>query len=400
MKAIIMAAGEATRTVPLTLTRPKALLPIANKPLIMHQLDALHALVDEVIVIVGYKAEMIRDALGDSYRDLKITYVEQRERKGTGHALLQCRDHIDGPFFALNGDDLYAACDFAALAAYDSGALSAEVEDPRSFGVFELNEDKTIVRLIEKPTDPPSNLANIGVYKFPPDVFEVLEHTEPSERGEIEITSAVQVLAERGPFHAVPIAGYWLPLVYSWSLLDANAYILEHLFESLIEGDVHINAEVIGPLRLGEGSVIRSGVVIEGPVSIGKNCVVGPNAYLRPGTTLGDNCKVGQACELKNTILFDGAHVPHLSYIGDTVVGSGSNLGAGTITANLRHDGVNIRTAVKGEIIDSGRRKFGAIIGDDVHTGINTSILPGRKLWPGTGTYPGQVVSKDITGEE
>ena len=221
--------------------------------------------------------------------------------------------------------------------------------------------------------------------------------SNPPNGGEIEITSAIQILAERTAFHAVPITGYWLPLVYAWSLLDANAYLLEHQFESLIEGDVHPNAEVIGPLRLGEGSVIRSGVVVEGPVCIGKNCVIGPNAYLRPGTTIGDNCKVGQACELKTPSCSTGAHVPHLSYIGDTVIGSGTNLGAGTITANLRHDGKNIKTEVKGAIIDSGRRKFGAIIGDDVHTGINTSILPGRKLWPRTGTYPGQVVSKDIT---
>lgn len=392
-----MSAGEATRTVPLTLTRPKALLPIANKELVKHQIDALRGVVDEVIVIVGYKADMIREAIGSDYDGMPVAYVEQTERRGTGHALLQCKSLIDEPFIALNGDDLYAAADFQAIASHKYGALSAEVDNPKLFGVFELADDNRIIKLVEKPENPPSNLANIGVYRFEPDVFEVLESTAPSARGEIEITSAVQTIADREAVHAIPIQGYWLPIVYAWSLLDANAYILDRQMPDTREGDIHPNTEINGRVHIGKGSVIRSGVVIDGPVYIGENTVVGPNAYLRAGATLGANCKVGQACELKNTILFDGAHVPHLSYIGDTVIGSRSNLGAGTITANLRHDGANIRSEIKGELIDSGRRKFGAIIGDDVHTGINTSILPGRKLWPGTGTFPGQVVSKDIT---
>lgn len=397
MKAIIMAAGQSTRTVPLTLTRPKPLLPVANKPIAEHQLDALHGHIDEAVFVVGYKQEMLRARLGSSYRGIAISYVEQTEQLGTGHAILQCRGRIDGAFLAMNGDDLYAPGDIARLAAEPQGALAKEVPDPRLFGVYEVDSAGNMVDLVEKPAAPKSNLANLGVYKFPPAVFDILESTGLSERGEIEITSAIAPLAKQGSFRVVTAEGYWLPIGFAWHLLDANAYMLAHHLEPSAEGTIHPSAVIDGPIRLGKGSVIRSGVVIEGPVCIGENCVVGPNAYLRPGTTLGDGCKVGQACELKNTILFDGAHVPHLSYVGDSVIGSNANLGAGTITANLRHDGKPIASAIKGTLVDSGRRKFGAIIGDGVHTGINTSILPGRKLWPGTGTAPGSVVTRDVT---
>ena len=133
---------------------------------------------------------------------------------------------------------------------------------------------------------------------------------------------------------------------------------------------------------------------------IGEGCTVGPNCYLRPGTVLGNGSKVGQGSEVKNSILIAGAAVPHLSYVGDSVIGEKANLGCGTITANFRHDGKNHRSQIKGELIDTGRRKLGAIIADGVHTGINTSIYPGRKMWPHTMTLPGAVVKEDVLSEE
>jgi len=397
MKAIIMAAGQSTRTAPLTLTRPKPLLPVANKPIIEHQLDALHGIAESAVLVVGYKQEMVRDHLGDSYRGIAIAYVEQREQLGTGHALLQCRDLVDGDFLALNGDDLYAPEDLARLAEQDLAALAAQVDDPRLFGVYEVDEDNRVVGLIEKPENPPSNLANVGAYKLQPGIFDLLDTTQASARGEIEITSAIQTMAEQQGFYVVPVEEHWLPIGYPWHLIEANEFYLKNALDTDIQGEIHPTAEISGVLSLGAGSTIRSGVVIEGPVCIGANTAIGPNAYIRAGTTIGNGCKVGQACELKNTILFDGAQVPHLSYVGDSLIGANANLGAGTTTANLRHDNANVRSEVKGTLVDTGRRKFGAIVGDGVHTGINTSLLPGRKLWPGAGTYPGQVVSKDIT---
>lgn len=400
MKAIIMAAGKSTRTYPLTLTRPKPLLKVVNKPILAHQLDALGGLVDEALVVVGYRKEQIAETFGDAYNGIRLRYVEQKEQLGTGHAALQCAEYVDEPVLVMNGDDLYAPADLRRMAEQEQAALVKEVEDPRLYGIYEVTDGNRAVCLVEKPDDVFSNIANIGVYTFQPNVFEVLRKVEPSKRGEIEITSAVQMLAETSDFRVVTVEGYWLPIGYPWHLLEANEYFLHHHFEPVVQGKVSPLAEVNGAVHVGEGSEVRAGVVIDGPVYIGKNCKVGPNCWLRPGATLCDGAHVGHAVEIKNSILFDGAATPHLSYVGDSIIGADSNFGAGTITANLRHDGATVSAYVKGKKVDTGRRKLGAIVADDVHTGINSCLYPGRMLWPGTFTYPGEAVRKDVTEVE
>lgn len=396
MKAIIMAAGESTRTAPLTLTRPKALLPVMNRPILAHQLDALTGLVESVVIVVGYREDMIRERFGSGFQGLPLAYVSQQERRGTGHAVLQCAGLVDEPFLVLNGDDLYDPRDLARVAATEQAALAQTVQDPRLYGVYEVRDGDRVVRLVEKPKEAFSNLANIGVYKFTPAVFDVLRRTEPSERGEIEITSAVQTLAESGDFRVVRAEGYWLPIGYPWNLLDANAFWLENFLRPENHGEVSPAAHVSGVVHIGRGTIIRPGAVIDGPVYIGERCEVGPNCWLRPGATLCNGCKVGQASEIKNSILMDGAKAPHHNYVGDSILGEGANLGCGTVTANLRHDTSSQKSVVKDALIDTGRRKLGAIIGDHVHTGIHTAIYPGRKLWPHTFTRPGQIVDRDI----
>ncbi len=396
MKAVLFAAGKSTRTYPLTLTRPKPLLPVANRTIMEHQLDALEGLVDAVVLVVGYRSEMIRERFGAQYKDLPLEYVEQVEQRGTGHALLQCAECIEEPFIALNGDDIYAEEDLRTLCETSQGALARAVDDPRLYGVFEADGDGRVIRIEEKPQAPKSNLANMGAYKFTPKVFEILADTAPSVRGEIEITSAIQVLADTGEFYVAESRGHWFPIAYAWDLLDANAYFVENAKDHAIRGEVSGAAHLDGPVSIGEGTVVRPGVVIDGPVCIGEGAAIGPNCWIRPGSSIGNGCKVGQGVEIKNSILMDGAKVPHLSYVGDSVVGADANLGCGTITANFRHDGTNHRSMVKGELLDTGRRKLGTIIGDGVHTGINTSIYPGRKIWPGASTLPGEVVGKDI----
>jgi len=397
MKAIIMAAGKSTRTYPLTLTKPKPLLKVANKPILAHQLDMLEGIADTAVVVIGYKGEMIREAFGEAYNGLRIQYVEQETQLGTGHAILECAPLIDGPFLAMNGDDLYDRKDFQALAASPGdAALAKTVEDPRLYGIYEVDKDGRVIRIVEKPVDVFSNLANIGAYRFDPAVFDVIRATKPSERGEIEITSALQTLAECGEVHVVKSVGVWIPIGYPWHLLDANEYILSHQLDPVIVGEVSPAAHIDGPVAVGRGTVIRPGAVINGPVSIGSDCVIGPNCWLRPGTTVGNGCRVGHAVELKNSILFDGAYVCHLSYIGDSIVGERANLGCGTVTANVRHDGGDIQSVVNGKLISARRTKLGAVFADNVHTGIHTAVYPGRKIWPGATTRPGEVVQKDI----
>jgi bifunctional UDP-N-acetylglucosamine pyrophosphorylase/glucosamine-1-phosphate N-acetyltransferase len=185
-------------------------------------------------------------------------------------------------------------------------------------------------------------------------------------------------------------------LAYSWDLLRANVEAMASRKSYAMESGAHASLYVDGRLQVGKGTKILPGVVIEGDVIIGDNCKIGPNCYIRGSTAIGDKCHVGQAVEIKNSILLQGTNVGHLSYLGDSILGEKVNFGAGTITSNLRHDGGAHRSPIEGRMIDTGRRKLGAIIGDGVHTGIHTSIYPGRKLWPKTSTLPGAIVDKDL----
>ncbi|NLP09488.1 NTP transferase domain-containing protein, partial [bacterium] len=151
MQAVLMVAGKSTRTFPLTLTRPKPLLPIMNRPLIEHSLDQLYGLFDEVILIVGYRQDMIRRVLGDQYRGMRLIYQEQREQKGTGHAVLQAQPHIRGRFVAMNGDDLFAHEDLALLQHYSYAALAKVVPDPSLYGVCVVDEENNLLNMVEKP---------------------------------------------------------------------------------------------------------------------------------------------------------------------------------------------------------------------------------------------------------
>lgn len=213
-----------------------------------------------------------------------------------------------------------------------------------------------------------------------------------------------ELLAWSGPRAGVPAGAPVLPadagsfrLRYPWDLLRVNAQLLGALTGSRIEGDVHPAAHVEGVLLLGPRSRLLPGVYIEGNVAIGADCKIGPNCYLRGATSIGDGCHIGLAVEVKNSIVMAHTHIGHLSYCGDSVVGEGVNFGAGTICANYRHDGKNHRSLVQGVKVDTGLRKLGAILGDGVHTGIHTSLYPGRKIWPGLTTRPGAVVQTDVT---
>ncbi len=185
-------------------------------------------------------------------------------------------------------------------------------------------------------------------------------------------------------------------LEHSWDLLRANEAHLRQRTDYVRAVEIPATLYLDGRLQVGRGTKILPGVVIEGDVIIGEDCKVGPNCYLRGATSIGDRCHIGQAVEIKNSILMDGTNVGHLSYVGDSILGRKVNFGAGTLTSNLRHDGRNHRTLVAGELVDTGRRKFGAVVGDGVHTGIHTSIYPGRKLAAGATTRPGDIVRTDL----
>ncbi len=394
LQAVILAAGASTRTYPLTATMPKAMLKVANKTIIEHVLDQLDGIVKETIIVVGYKKEKIMQ-LGQKYNKITLKYVEQKEQLGTGHALLQAEQYITDRFIVLNGEDLISKIDIKALVAHDYAVLAQKVDDPSTYGVF-ITRDGKLINVVEKPKTFISNIANVAIYVFDKKIFDIIKKTEKTERGEYELTAALKKLARSNSVYCEMIKDYWLPIGYPWDLIKANEFLLSRIKNSEIKGSVEKGAVLKGIVCIGKGTVLKSGVYIEGPVVIGENCRIGPNCYIRGSTSIGNNCHVGQAVEIKNSAVFDNTNIAHLSYIGDSIIGNNSNLGAGTITANLRHDNKNIRSAVKGIVIDTGRRKFGTIIGDNVHTGIHTTIYPGRKIWPDKTTLPGEVIRKDV----
>ena len=391
IQAVIMAAGKSTRTWPLTLTKPKPLLKVMNKEIIKHNLDALQGLVSEVIIIVGFKKEMIIEEIGHKYGKLKIRYAEQKRQLGTGHALKYVEKLIKGKFIVMGGDDIFSKKDIKACLRHKYAVLGCKVEDPGRFGVFVV-KGKEVKKVVEKPKKFVSGIANAGLYVFDKSVFKF--KLRKSQRGEYEIVDYINALIKKERVVCEKVKGRWLSVGNPWDLIEANSVLVSEI-KNDIKGKVEKNVIVKGKLKAGKGTKILSGTYIKGNVIIGENCLIGPNCYLRGNTSIGNGCHIGQAVEIKNSVIMDNAKVPHLSYIGDSVIGENSNLGAGTITANLKHDNKNVRSVVKGKIVDTGRRKFGTIIADDVHTGINTTIYPGRKIWPGVSTLPGEIIDKD-----
>lgn len=394
MQVIILAAGESTRTYPLTKTRPKPLLKVVNKTIIEHNLSQLEELTDEVIVITGYQQEMIKSHLGEKFGRIKLSFIEQKERNGSGGALLCVKNKLRDRFLVLNGDDLYSERDFKKLVKFKYALLAKEVDDPGRFGVLKVKGGK-LLDFEEKPKKPKSNLVNSGAYIFDKKIFNY--GLKESRRGELEIIDYIRHLISQGEnFECQKVNDFWFPITYPWSLFEPNQYFLNQL-KTEIKGKIEKGATVKGQIKIGKNTVIKSGVYLEGPILIGKNCSIGPNCYLRSYTILGDNCHIGQAVELKNAIVGDNTNIAHLSYVGDSIIGENVNFGAGAITANLRHDGKTIRTPVKGELVDSGLRKLGVIVGDKVKTGIHTSFYPGVKIDPMAMTLPGEVVTRDKT---
>ena len=390
MKAVILAAGEGSRMRPLTYTRPKVMLPIANKPILEHLLtEVREAGIGEFIFIVGYCDEQVRNYFGRGKKwGVNIAYCEQRKQLGTADAIRMVADMLDGKFLVINGDVAVSRDDIGRLVNNDGNTLSViEVEDSRGLGMVELNDGK-VVHIYEKTEKPPTRMANAGLYLFTPEIFNAISRTTKSPRGEYEITDSLQLLMEAGHDISAQEIKYWLDLSYPWDLLAANESLLVGV-ESQNLGEVEKNVVLKGAVSIGKNTVIRSGAYIVGPVIIGEGCEIGPNCYIRPHTSIGDGCHIGAAVEVKNSIVMKGSKLPHLNYVGDSVIGEGCNLGAGTKIANLRLDKKNIQVAG----IDTRRRKLGAILGDHVETGINASINVGCMIGNNTFIGPGTVAS-------
>lgn len=395
MKCVILAAGEGKRMHPLTFTRPKVMLPIAGKPILeWNLLNARAAGLKEFIFIVSYKSEMVREYFGDGKPwNVKIKYVNQGKPLGTAHAIGTVEPFVN-ECIVLCGDTIFGINDIKQIAKKGTKIGLVKIDNATEYGIVELN-GKHVMNIHEKMEHPSSNIINAGIYHFNKHIFDYIRKTEKSQRGEFEITDSINTLVSKEPMEGVFLKE-WRDVVYPWHLLDANEDLLKKS-KTKIQGTVEKNVVINGTIIVGKGTIIHSGTYIEGPVVIGNNSKVGPNCYLRPYTTIGNNCHVGNACEVKNSIIMDYSNVPHLNYVGDSVIGQNCNLGAGTTVANLRLDKKNIAVILNGKKIDSKRRKLGMVMGDNVQTGINSIINVGTVIGNNVFIGPGAVVNGEIT---
>ncbi|MFQ5888021.1 MAG: bifunctional sugar-1-phosphate nucleotidylyltransferase/acetyltransferase [Candidatus Hydrothermarchaeales archaeon] len=398
MKAVILAAGRGTRLEPVTSDMSKCMLPIVGKPILEHILNAVKdAGIEEAILIVSYMKKKIIDHFGDGSKlGLNIRYIDQKEMKGTAHAIGLAK--VDTDFLVLNGDTLISYEDINNIVKNHETVATIgvrKVDDPSNYGMVKI-EDGKVKAIVEKPKEFVSNLANAGIYIFSPKIFDAIKRTKKSERGEYEITSSIEILIKEGEvIKGVELLGRWSDIGNPWNYLDSNQEILKEM-DTRIDGVVEENVTLKGTLILGKNSVVRSGTYIEGPVYIGENTTVGPNAFIRGFTSIGNNCRVGNAVELKNSIINDNTNVPHLSYVGDSIIGKNCNFGAGTLVGNLRLDEKRVKMRIKDELTDTGRRKMGCVVGDNVKTGLNVMINSGRKIGSNSMIGPGIVVYQDV----
>jgi len=337
MKGLILAGGLGKRLRPLTHTGPKQLIPVANKPVLFYCIEDLvnAGIKDIAIVVSGHdplRAEAIKQAVGDGKRwNVNINYISQDQPRGLAHAVAIAKDFIsDDNFVMYLGDNMLKGGinkfveEFKNSGA-DASILLTKHKNPEKFGVAVLNDKNDIIELEEKPASPKSNLVIVGVYLFNSKIFDAISKIVPSARGELEITHAIQKLIEnKDRVISHIIDGWWDDTGNAEDILHANHLILTEL-EHEIKGVIEDGARIIGDIRLGEGSTIRSGAVVRGPAVIGKNVIIGPNTYVGPYTSIGDNCNI-EGCEVESSIIIEGVIIKVNKRIVDSLIGKDSKL--------------------------------------------------------------------------
>jgi UDP-N-acetylglucosamine diphosphorylase/glucosamine-1-phosphate N-acetyltransferase len=394
MKAVILAAGEGLRCRPLTLTRSKAMIPVANKPLIEHIINAIAENgIKEIILVVGYKKERIMDYFGDGFEfGVKISYVFQDAQLGTAHAVDQAKEYIDSDFIVLNGDNLIDTGTISDLLAGKKGEatlLAVEREETSGYGVV-IPEEGRVKKLLEKPKEVISHLINAGVYAFSPEIFDEIEQTPLSETGEYAITETIQQMITKGKsVSLVESRSLWLDSIHSWDFLKANAVLLERNWQDL-RGTVEKGAIIKGNVIAGENTIIRAGCYIIGPVVIGKNCDIGPNTVILPSTVIGNNSTILSSVEIHNSILMNDVRVGCNSYISDSIIGANNTIGPHFSTEVER----DLLIELKGSLHHADL--LGTVIGDDNAIANRVLIKAGKMITNNCKLEGGATVYKDI----
>ncbi|MCL5972823.1 MULTISPECIES: glucose-1-phosphate thymidylyltransferase [Ferrimicrobium] len=333
MKALILAGGSGTRLRPLTHTASKQLVPIANKPILFYGLEAIAECgIHEVGVVVGHTALEVQAAVGDgSEFGLQVTYLSQDAPRGLAHAVLIAREFLGDDDFVMYLGDNFLVGGIAEIvegfatreASTAAGILLARVPDPRKFGVAEVSPDGTVLRLVEKPDIPPSDLALVGVYLFDRRIHDAVSQIAPSARGELEITDAISHLISMGyGVKSSMVDGYWKDLGDPEALLDGNRIALMAIRSSIM-GEV-VDSKVEGLVRIEAGARIVDSIV-RGPAVIGRDVSL-QSSYVGPFSAIGDRCTITSS-EIVNSIILSDSQVDNVGSLEGSVIGKFAMIG-------------------------------------------------------------------------
>jgi len=350
MQAVILAAGEGKRVRPLTKSRPKAMIPVANRPIIEYVIDALIKNgIREIIVVVGYRKEQVIRFLNQL--DVPIEVVVQEKQLGTGHALLSAESKIRDNFLLLPGDNYIDPSSIARIKDIPNAMLVKDHPNPSNFGVVMLHEGY-VTGIVEKPEHASSFMVSTGIYSLTKEIF--------SHIRENTLTDAISSLIRSGvKIQGIP-ADDWQDAIFAWDLLKMNRRLL-HTLPPAREGIINRQAIIQGPVKIGKGTTIGPNTVISGPVVIGNDCTLGPNCCIMPNTSIGSRVKVEPFSYVENAIIMDDTSIGSHSRIFDTVTGERCVLADHTSTWTspglMEIEGI------------AARSEFGAILGDTVTNG-------------------------------
>ena len=333
MKGIILHGGHGTRLRPLTHTGPKQLLPIANKPMSEYCIDAIKecGITDIAIIIGGIGSQKVKDYYGDGSRfNLKISYIEQDEPRGIAHAINLCKNFIGKEKFLVFLGDNIIQKSINNIAKkfeqndYDALMLLCEVNNPKQFGIAHIVDNK-IVKIVEKPKDPPSNMAVTGIYFLTESFFEIYSRLTPSWRNELEITDALQMLLEENfKIDFEMITDYWKDTGTPNDILHANGEVLKNM-KSYNFSDVDKTTTLTGNVMIGKNSKIFGNSEIIGPCIIGENCQIGPNVIIGPNCSINNDSQISN-CSIQNSIIMKNCIIDSKIKIHNSIIASNSKI--------------------------------------------------------------------------
>ena len=333
MKGIILHGGHGTRLRPLTHTGPKQLLPIANKPMSEYCVETLSSAgIKEIAFIIGgIGSKKVKEYYGDGEKfGVKFTYIQQDSPRGIAHAVSLCKDFVNNEkFVVFLGDNIIQRkindyiLDFEKSDALAS-LLLCKVNNPSQFGIAEIENNK-IIKITEKPKNPPTNLAVTGIYFLTPYIFEVIKKLKPSWRNELEIADALQILIDddKKIIYGM-ITDFWKDTGTPNDIIEANKIILENMPESF-EGKKENNVVIEGKIIVGKGTIIKNGVKIVGPIIIGENCIIEGNTVIGKNTSIGENSHLND-CNISNSIIMSNCTVNGKLDIKNSIIASNSKI--------------------------------------------------------------------------